>query len=497
MGLGRAGWNLARLDRRQCLRCARVTQDHSRGDGSPRARAQVAGEFPVYALGSSVNRKISIGLLIGLLVAAGLSAQQGGAALQFNFSNPGARSLGLGGAFAGLADDATAAFANPAGLVQLSQPEVSIEGRSWSFSTQITEGGRVFGSPTGIGLDTAPGLRFGRSEANTSDVSFLSFVYPKGRGSVSVFRYQLAKFEVASRTNGFFSRDPLGIQGTERRDERTQSTNVDIASWGVAGAYRVTDTFSVGLGIVYSQSDLEIVDREFDVINETVEGIFGALPLTPDRLEFRSTITGDGTDVTFNAGLLWQFKPQWSLGGFYRQGPETPAEVGGFIGPLFEDFDEIPTAVPGSPVRLGQTTLAVPDVFGLGFAWRSLDGAATVSFEWDRVQYSDLFAALDRTVMDLESFGLGDVDEMHFGFEYAFLRSRPVVAVRGGWWRDPAHQLKYSGVDVFDRAIFNGGEDTEHYALGVGLAFESFQVDLGADFSDFVDTLALSGIYSF
>ena len=36
--------------------------------------------------------------------------------LQFNFGNPGARSLGMGGAFLGLADDASAAEANPAGL---------------------------------------------------------------------------------------------------------------------------------------------------------------------------------------------------------------------------------------------------------------------------------------------------------------------------------------------------------------------------------------------
>ena len=32
--------------------------------------------------------------------------------LQFNFGNPGARSLGMGGAFLGLADDASAAEAN-------------------------------------------------------------------------------------------------------------------------------------------------------------------------------------------------------------------------------------------------------------------------------------------------------------------------------------------------------------------------------------------------
>src|SRR6476619_8573459 len=51
--------------------------------------------------------------------------------LQFNFGNPGARSLGMGGAFLGLADDASAAEANPAGLTILRKPEVSVEGRNY------------------------------------------------------------------------------------------------------------------------------------------------------------------------------------------------------------------------------------------------------------------------------------------------------------------------------------------------------------------------------
>ncbi len=73
---------------------------------------------------------------LALLLAAGSAAGQdqpvGPPSLEISFSNPGARSLGFGGAFVALADDATAAFANPAGLVQLLEPEVSIEGRSWS-----------------------------------------------------------------------------------------------------------------------------------------------------------------------------------------------------------------------------------------------------------------------------------------------------------------------------------------------------------------------------
>ena len=41
---------------------------------------------------------------------------------------------------------------------------------------------------------------------------------------------------------------------------------------------------------------------------------------------------------------------------------------------------------------------------------------------------------------------LDDGDEVHLGFEYAFLRSGPLIAVRGGWWYDPAHQILYQAM---------------------------------------------------
>src|SRR5688572_11660179 len=61
--------------------------------------------------------------------------------LQFNFGNPGARSLGMGGAFLGLADDASAAEANPAGLTILRKPEFSIEARNYEENQIFTTSG--------------------------------------------------------------------------------------------------------------------------------------------------------------------------------------------------------------------------------------------------------------------------------------------------------------------------------------------------------------------
>src|SRR5215212_11961055 len=80
--------------------------------------------------------------LIALPIAAQNTDIESLSGLQFNFGNPGARSLGMGGAFLGLADDASAAEANPAGLTILRKPEVSIELRNYEeqqiFSTSGT-----------------------------------------------------------------------------------------------------------------------------------------------------------------------------------------------------------------------------------------------------------------------------------------------------------------------------------------------------------------------
>ena len=72
-------------------------------------------------------------LLLVLMAAPGVLAltdEEVFRNFRFNLINPGARSLALGGAFISLADDATAAQANPAGLAFLRKWEAFAELRS-------------------------------------------------------------------------------------------------------------------------------------------------------------------------------------------------------------------------------------------------------------------------------------------------------------------------------------------------------------------------------
>src|SRR5512142_186181 len=64
-----------------------------------------------------------------VLVLAILFLASVGFTQQYNITGAGARAEGFGGAFIGVADDATAVVWNPAGLSLLEQPQASVVGK--------------------------------------------------------------------------------------------------------------------------------------------------------------------------------------------------------------------------------------------------------------------------------------------------------------------------------------------------------------------------------
>jgi long-subunit fatty acid transport protein len=201
-----------------------------------------------------------------VLWTGSLAAQNSSAT--YGQPNPGARSMGLGGAFVAQADDATAAFANPAGLVQLVAPEISAEFRLWLY--------------------TEDGAGSGFEVSDLSTVGFLSGVYPMGKWSLALYRNQLAKFEVDDGSSADQA-DPW------------QMVSFDIVSYGLSAAYRVRENLSLGLGVARNEGSLES------------QSAWGS-----ER--------SDSVDWSLNAGALWRPLDYLSLGAFYRQGPDLSFE---------------------------------------------------------------------------------------------------------------------------------------------------------------------------
>jgi len=267
----------------------------------------------------------------------------------------------------------------------------------------------------------------------------------------------------------------------------------------------LNDRFSLGLGIVHFRGRLD-APFEWSLPDDiyTLQGVFGPTSYLPERQLANGEMAIDDSDWGLSAGLLWTFAEGWSLGAFYRQAPEFRLVYDVTGGPLASEFLD-PEFTPGATILTIATPMQFPDVYGLGLAFRSPGGKLAVGFEWDRVEYSSIFDSFDPVVietldpdLDMEVYlAADDGNELRLGAEYAFLDLKPVLAIRAGVWLDPDHRFRSISDDPEHRALFQPGEDEVHVALGLGLAFKSFQIDLAADFSDLVDTASLSVIYSF
>lgn len=430
--------------------------------------------------------RVLIVLLIGWFVSSVASAQQPIVPLQLSFSDPGARSMGFGGAFVALADDATAAFANPAGLAQLLRPEISIEGRFWGYSTPFTEGGRAEGLPSGNGIDSTIGLRTSTSDEDIIGLSFVSLAYPIGNWSIAFFRHEYANLEFFGETQGLFT------GGTDccqiREFDQRSASNLDFVSYGFSAAYRVSDRLNVGFGLVHYDASLESLVSLYSPDDDSVQSIFSRNSYLPERSVVHQRSYADDTDWTISGGILWRASENWRIGAVYRQGLETRFDVEQRAGEAIDLG-----VAPGELIAQGSPgNIEFPDIYGLGFAYRAPDGRLTVSFQWDRVEYSDIPRSLR-----LDDQTIEDADELHLGAEYVFIDSTPIIAVRLGTWFEPDHQMYATIDEPLIRAFLPRGEDEIHYTAGLGLAMRRFQIDVAVDFADRADTISLSTIYSF
>lgn len=392
-------------------------------------------------------------LLLGLLLAAGAGAQEEATAFDISLANPGARSLGFGGAFLPLADDATAAYANPAGLGQLLEPEIFFEGRGQGT---VADRGR------------AGGLQV-VSDEEVTGLAFIAFVYPWKRLAFAAYRNGFANFTGGSNIQGLAGGRPFGIGISNR---------FQIDTIGLSASYRFSEDLSLGAGVAQWVGDLT---------STRFSRLASADPLAPGEDRLTTITTTDDTDLTFSAGVLWRFAEQWRLAGVYRGGPEFG---------LRSEFRAGPTPVEQRGPQIRRFSFLLPDVLGLGVAFKPEKGTLTLSFEWDLVRYSRLLDSLEETT-GRRGFDLDDGHELHLGFEYVIARSRPAIALRLGTWLEPNHRLRFLGDDPIDRATFRGGGEEMHTSAGLGFAWRSLKLDLAFDESDLVKTGSFSLVYSF
>jgi long-chain fatty acid transport protein len=461
-------------------------------------------------------RKIFFFLAVCTALALPLAAQntdiESLSGLQFNFGNPGARSLAMGGAFLGLADDASAAEANPAGLTILRKPEISLEGRNYLEDQIFTTSG------------TYPTLA--RTSFNhyskRAEVTFGSFVYPvkdftfgvyyhqplknNGAGQVVPVRNQFTGAVQTDVPNFFLPKGgPAPVSQTECEAIRQRANDffacleytilpflsalsIQERTYGVAAAYKIGN-FSFGATARYQRFNETAftfrVTPTFDFSSISVQATSNITNLN-DRAK-------DEHKLTFAGGVKWAPSDRFSAGAVYKQGAKFPA-------PTFAANADTNFAF----VKVSDTMFHIPDVYGAGVSVRPIP-VLTINADAVHVTYSNLvdhFVSINQDIRAIDkAYHANDVTEIHVGGEYFFGAKVP-FALRAGWWRDPAHAIEYRGpLNVPDAVaaaiLYPKGQSQNHYSVGGGFAWPRFQIDAAYDTSTNYKVGSLSAVVRF
>ena len=385
--------------------------------------------------------------LAGLLAAQG-SVNRGA----FNIMGAGARAMGMGGAFTAIADDATAASWNPAGLAQLTKPEASLVYDTYTGDVSYQDEGTFdFDS----GLSNYYEDLGDKADLDYDALSFASFLYPIAMGNrflVTQFSYsRLSNFPDVDNPYSYYNEwsNASGPLYTETEEYDLQSSfSGGIDAYTLSVATDIAPGFHLGVSLNYMQADVKMTkDVLYSYSNSEGEAYDDA---------WRETSGYDFSDLYFDVGFLWKISEQFAFGGVYHSGFTADADY---------EFGE--DVYPAS--------IEWPTGWGLGLAYRPT-AAITLALDYSKRNWSDGKVDWEDPQFEDTTFPYlyfdrqFDTSSIRLGFEYAFvLGNNAVVPFRLGYFQED--QIA---------AYFWGGDqpDSTGYTVGTGFAYKNFQIDI-------------------
>jgi long-subunit fatty acid transport protein len=411
--------------------------------------------------------RVWAGFLVLALGLSGARAQEERAI--DHFSGVGVRAMGMGGAFAGVADDFSALYWNPAGLAQLRQFEVYTGFQHHRFDNQSIQAGT-------------------RASAELKNTRFGSLgvvlPYPVYRGSL-VFAAgfnRVKDFDYALRILGPSGAEALRTDNSFRHEGELAMTSVAAAvevapSVALGGALNFTSGEDAALNqFEWVDSEDRFVERRF-VARDTFEDRYpaafsatlGALfrsPRDKPRVRFGATL---GSGATHRVRYLFKGLPSATAynlveydDGTARQNVER-REDGTFA------------QVAQEEVR-GSYKISLPLEFGLGVSGQPMPGVLLAAGAhwagWSQTEYQgeDENELRADAAFDTQYH---DVTRYHLGAEWQV----PVVALdlRAGFYTDPLPFVGPRDPRLSpgpDNPLIVAKQGRRFYTLGAGLVFE-------------------------
>ena len=394
---------------------------------------------------------LTIALTITYSNAWSFVVSSGDPQLDFRFNNPGARANAMGEAFIGVADDATAAYTNPAGLTILSAPEVSVE---YNYS-QITSNPYLPDGSTGS-FDT-----------NVSGVSFLSYVIPAGKSTLSIFRQESFNMKQNLSYN-----DP---RFAALPDEATINTDFEFkaVTYGISAGVKLNNKMSIGGSVGFTE-----LDYKYSSVTNYTAGYFAGFK------HQRSYVNDSSTETTYSVSMLYNPFGNFNVGAVYRYWPEYTTHY------LCNNATTI-------------HTIDIPDTCGIGLSYRFFDSttlAADLTYiKWSDLSKEYLYVELNAQPVDVSSdFNVDDSFVYGVGLEHVFSVLNTTLAVRAGYHFIPDHNIVYSGTSYPEFQNTRKAGDDEHiYSIGFGVVLDKIQIDIAASIGDFSNKFIFSFVNRF
>lgn len=370
----------------------------------------------------------------------------------------GARALGMGNAYTGVASDFTAMYWNPAGLAQAQFSEFSIGlshlnfrnessffGSNESYSNNATNlnslgfvlpvpvrrGSLVFGLGYSRGAHFTTGLSFEGFNPNSSIIQYWAphdQPYPS-----DITMAEELGLAIADTNTGRFN-SPIRNRVTQLG---TVLESGGINNWSVAGAVEISPKVYAGLTLNYLAGSYGY-DRTYSEIDRARN--YETFPFDFDRLTVEDFVDGDISGVNAKLGILLSEPERYRVGITIK----TPSSLhikedfGTTANAYFDDGSVLPSDGPWRSFSSGEYDVITPWVFsgGASFFVQDLVLSGDIEYtDWTQLEFSDATPEVLSLNKDIKRL-FRETLNVRVGAEYAFRHSG--LRLRGGFIYNPS-----------------------------------------------------------
>ena len=375
----------------------------------------------------------------------------------FNPVGSGARAMGMGGAFMGIADDATASSWNPAALIHLKKPEFSLV---FSYD-HLQEKNQFSNYPESSG----------KQPVSKSTVNYLSASYPFVSSDINmVLAISVQRLYSLSRKWQFPFHESTQIESFS--SNHTYEQTGDLYAIGLSWCMEIVQP-QLSLGFTINRWTDGLIGDEWERSYQvSSQGIYGDRPYI-EQQETQSTYSFKGWNTVI--GMTWNINEQWRLGSVVKTSFNATlhenASTNYYYHSPFKTEDR-PTSIVSS-----RSNLEMPLTLGFGLLYRYHDNFYLAADFYETHWHHFLLRTEGREICPLSGgdrtdFQMDRTYQVRIGGEYIWIDpiQRRLIPFRFGLFYDPMPSE-------------NKGDDIYGFSLGTGwTVLDQFSIDVAYQF---------------